>query len=196
MKKNEAIEELLFIKKVIDDSRRITRDDGIIHIIWGAAVSIGSLCTWILESRSFGNLLGYLWGAVYIIAFALTIVHVNRAKNRPHTLASQVYGYIWFAVGISAMITCILGIIILRLPLKPALTTISILLAGAYFVSSKIADYKWMRVVAAGWWLAAMLIMVFDESFSYPICAGATFALELLSGLYLKFFVRDAGSAS
>ena len=64
---------------------------------------------------------------------------------------------------------------------------IAMLLAGAYFVSSKTAAYKWMLFVAGGWWLCAILIIVLPEGLSYQLCAITTFFLEFVCGLFLRF---------
>lgn len=193
MNKQDAAAELAFIKKVIDDSRKITRDDGIFHIIWGATITCGSIFTWFLNKLSYQHYLGYLWAAIYLIAFSMTFLHVRKTTKRSKTLASGIYGYIWFSVGISAMIICFLGIITTRLSLKPALAMISMLLAGAYHTSSRTADYKWMRLVAGGWWLCAIIIIFIPESYAYLVCTAATFLLEFVCGLYLRFFLYNRG---
>ena len=46
MNTNEAIEELEFIKKVIDDTRKVIIDNGFGFIFWGIIIVIGLLSTY------------------------------------------------------------------------------------------------------------------------------------------------------
>lgn len=194
MKNSTAAADLSFIKQIIDESRQISRDDGLIHITWGAAISIGGLLTWIIGKMQADHMLGYLWAFVYIIAFGLTVLCVRNKKRPGRTLASGIYAHIWIAVGVSALIVCFAGIIALRLPLNSSLSFIAMLLAGAYFVSSKTADYRWMRFVAVGWWLSALLILFSPEEYAYVICTIATFFLEFVSGIYLRLIEKRKGA--
>ena len=47
MKENEIIDELAFIKKVIEDSRRSFCDNGMGYIVWGVLVFLGLMSEYI-----------------------------------------------------------------------------------------------------------------------------------------------------
>ncbi len=192
MDQNKAIEELEFIKKVMQDSKRTVVDNGMGYIIWGILIVIGLLSTFIsVVNQTYG----FYWNWVVVVGigwiYSLYDIITNRIhkRKRNKTFTSKILGSIWFATGIGMTI---LGFL---MPITGALhgqyisPMLSVLLGIAFFISSVVYDYWWLMMISVGWWITAIIMFFVPGIYTMLIMAGEMLFFQVVPGiiLYTKF---------
>jgi len=75
----DAQQELAFIKKVMEDSRRIICNNGQSFILWGILISVGMLVTYLKIAQNWDVSLGWFWPALIAFGWIITFVMEIRA---------------------------------------------------------------------------------------------------------------------
>ncbi|MGA9294184.1 MAG: hypothetical protein WCE54_23840 [Ignavibacteriaceae bacterium] len=192
-----AQEELSFIKKVIDDSKKILVIDGKDFIIWGIITALGLLITYFAIITKQYFLINWTWfiliGLGWIYAFVSNIKRTKKLKTK--TFAGKMMGAIWFSMGVAATI---LGFIaggsgaIDGIFISPAISTV---VGVAYFLTGIVYGSKWMTGISIGWWLGAVYMFLFPGIYSLLIMAGMMLLFQIIPGivLYRKYSVEFSG---
>lgn len=156
---NKALDELLFIKKVIEDSRKIVVDNGMGFIVWGILITAGMLFGYIkfLLNLQFD----YIWAWVVIIAagWAFSFFkYYKRPTCKVETFAGRITGTLWFSFGISMSIAGFLGYWSGAIRGEYISSIIAVMLGAAYYISSALYEWKWFKVVGILWWSGGILM--------------------------------------
>ena len=183
----DAQQELAFIKKVMNDSRKILIDDGKGFIFWGILVTIGLLVTYLSVAGKWTVSLVWFWPALVAIGWIYTIVtEIRREKrSKTSTFAGKVLGGLWLAVGISATILGFAGSIsgayhgVFISPL------ISIVLGIGYFLSGILYGKSWLSLLSIGWWVGAIVMFFMQNLEVILVMIGMMIILQIIPGIIL-----------
>jgi hypothetical protein len=195
-----AQEELSFIKKVIEDSKKILIMDGKDFIIWGIITALGLLITYFAIITKQYSLIDWTWfiliGLGWVYAFFSNIKRAKKQKTR--TFAGKIMGAIWFSMGIAATILGFIGGgsgAINGIFISPAISTV---VGVAYFLSGIVYGSKWMTGLSVGWWLGAVYMFLFPGIYSLLIMAGMMLLFQIIPGivLYRKYTVEFSGKTA
>ncbi len=192
-----AQEELSFIKKVIEDSKRILIIDGKNFIFWGILGSIGLLATYLSIITKNYSLINWSWMVLIFFGFVYTIFYYQKKSRtgNSQTFAGKIMNSIWFAMGIAATILGFAGGMsgaIHGIYISPSISTV---VGVAYFISGIVYSSKWMTGLSAGWWLGAVIMFVFPGLHSILIMAGMMIFFQIVPGivLYKKYCAEFSG---
>ena len=192
MNEHTAFEELAYIKKIIQDSRRKVIDNGLGFIIWGILVLLGLLSTYYMLVNKIHLGIPWNWiilvGLGWIYTFYQVIRKVKKQKQ-PSSFAEKIIGALWFSSGLSMTLFGFIA------PASGAVNgvfispMISVVLGIAYFVSGFIYDYKWISSLAFGWWIGAIVMFFYPGMQVFLIMSLMLILLQIVPGiiLYLKF---------
>lgn len=161
--KQQAENELSFIKKVMEDSRRYTIDNGMGFILWGVLGVIGMAVILAGDIIGFNVSSLYLWIAIFLIGFIITFITARRESRacKVSTLAGRMLGAVWIGCLVTVFMVFFIPFFFNDIPGR-LLTAVIILIVGAgYFISSFIFNYKWIMYNAFAWWAGAFIIMAF-----------------------------------
>lgn len=189
MTKIDVQQELAFIKKVMNDSRKILIDDGKGFIFWGILVTIGLLVTYLSISGKWPVSLGWFWPALVGIGWIYTIVAEIRRerKSKTSTFAGKVLGGLWLAVGISATILGFMGSLsgayhgVFISPL------ISVVLGIGYLLSGILYGKSWLSLLSIGWWLGAITMFFMQNLEVILVMIGMMIFLQIIPGIILFY---------
>ncbi|MBI2417819.1 MAG: hypothetical protein HYV28_07935 [Ignavibacteriales bacterium] len=187
MEENKVLDELQFIKKVIEDSKRALVDNGMGYIIWGLIVFAGMLSDYI-EVSLYGraNSLirwailiggGWLWTFVYYTKF--------RPVKSAKTFTGRLVGYLWMCAGISMTIigfVATLSGMIRGMAVSPLL---SVVLGMTYFMTGAIFNSKAFKLLSLGWWCGAIVMMVYPGFHNILIMAGMMLFFQVVPGIVM-----------
>ncbi len=186
-----AQQELAFIKKVMNDSRKILIDDGKGLIFWGILVTIGLLLTYLAIVGKWTASMGWLWPGLIAFGWIYTIVtEVRRERKRStKTFAGKIIGGLWFSIGISATIIGFVG------PFTGAYhgvhisTLISIVLGIGYLLSGLLYGKTWLSLLSIGWWTGAIIMLFMQNLETILIMIGMMLLFQIVPGfiLYKEF---------
>ena len=192
-----AQEELSFIKKVIEDSKKILIIDGKDFIIWGIIAALGLLITYLAIIMKRYMLIDWTWfiliGLGWLYSF---FTNFRRNKNqKTKTFAGKIMGAIWFSMGIAATILGFIGGgsgAISGIFISPSICTV---VGVAYFLSGIVYGSRWMTSLSIGWWLGAVYMFIFPGIYSLLIMAFMMLIFQIIPGivLYRKYSHEFSG---
>ncbi len=192
----DAQQELAFIKKVMNDSRKILIDDGKGLIFWGILVTIGLLLTYLAIAGEWTVSMGWLWPGLITFGWIYTIVTNIRheRKRRAKTFAGKIMGGLWFSVGVSATILGFVGTYTGAYHGTHISPLISIVLGIGYFLSGLLYGKTWLSLLSIGWWVGAIVMLFMQNLESLLVMISMMFFLQIIPGLILyKEFKKESG---
>ena len=150
--------EISFIKKVMEDSRRASLDNGKYYILWGVLIGIASIATYIGGVRNWDeSFINWVWMNCIILGWGFSIFFgwKDRKKERNATLAGRITMHAWIGAGITMGILAVMGIGTHSIPYAAICPIIASVLGGANYLSSRIQRSGLLLAVAIGWWVGA-----------------------------------------
>jgi hypothetical protein len=197
MEQFDAQQELSFIKQVMADSRRVTVENGLDYIVWGAIVALGMFATYALtvlraESWAGGNWIYLaLWIAVMGAGWVFSLIRYLRGcrRSRVTTLAGRMLGTIWLACGVAIMMLIfVLG------PLGKAdpSPAIAVVLGIGFFLSGVLMDFAPLRWASLCWWAGAVVLaLIHSLALEMLVFGGMMIAFQVVPGIVLHQAWRE-----
>ncbi len=188
-----AQEEIAFIKKVMQDSRKVILADGIEFIYWGIIVTICLLYTFFtyytlnFNAKDPGRSVFMFWFIfMFIGGIGSSIFLKKRYKSeRIKSLAGTILGKIWLANGIGMMLVAFIGGsfgAIHGVFISPLMCSF---LGSSYFISGFIYGKKWISNLAFLWWLGAVIMFIFPGLYTVLMMAMMMILLQITPGIIL-----------
>jgi hypothetical protein len=179
MNEDAAREDIAFIRRTIEQGRRVAGAWSPDMLVWGVAVAIGYFGT-------YGRLRGlwridpdWLWVACILLPWAYSL---RRVARRPFARQLIVQGerplaaplsMLWFACGIFLTILS-LAVIVAGEPnawwINPAAAGV---MGIGFFVSSFLSNLAWLRWVAVAWWAGELAAFALRHHPEGLLLAGA-----------------------
>ncbi len=193
--KQEAMENLAYIKAILEESnRKKTLSGGADYILWGIIVLIGMLGNYlpikgIITIKS-GWYFFFLWGGIISIGWIISFTGVLRTKKITYTHSTKVLNAIWLASGITMSVTPFAGMwggMITPYAICPVIATI---LGSAYFITGELNRFNWMKFVAIGWWLTGMGLFFYPKPESFIVFAIAMILFQILPGVKMNSLLK------
>jgi len=197
MEQNDAQQELAFIRKVMADSRRVTVENGLDYIVWGAIVALGMFSTYALDRLHTTDRVGggwiylALWIAVMGGGWVFSLIRYLRGcrSSRVTTLAGRMLGTIWLACGIAIMLLIfVLG------PLGKAdpSPAIAVVLGIGFFLSGVLMDFAALRWASICWWAGAVVLaLIHSLPLEMLVFGGMMIAFQVVPGIILHRAWRE-----
>ena len=188
-----AQEEIAFIKKVMQDSRKTILADGIEFIYWGVIVTICllftyfSYCAFNYHSTNPSKRVFIFWIIfMFIGGVGSSIFLKKRYKSvRIKSLAGNILGKIWSANGISMIVTAFVGSLSGAFHGQYISPLMSCFLGSSYYISGFIYGKKWISNLAFLWWLGAIIMFVFPGLYTVLMMAMMMIFLQITPGIVL-----------
>ncbi|HML13650.1 MAG TPA: hypothetical protein VK456_10110 [Xanthobacteraceae bacterium] len=196
MNEDTAREDIAFIRRTIEQGRRIAGAWSPDMLVWGIAIAIGYFGTyarvrgwWTLDPN-------WLWVACIVLPWLYSLRRVWRpllagqseAPQRPLTSPLTM---VWFACGIFLTILAFAAILAGERATWGSAVTAGVMGIG-FFVSSSLCNLAWMRWVAIAWWVGELAMIVWHGAESLLLMAALMLMLLALPGFVL---MRRRGAA-
>ncbi len=191
MDENTALDEIKFIKKIIEDSKRTVINDGIGYIFWGLIVTIGLLADYLIFVLQVN--LSFIWVWVVLIGFGWIYSFISYfrkgKKHRSHNFASMLLRSIWLACGIAMTIVGFVGVFSGAIGGVFVSPLISSILGIGFMMSGYIYNLNWVKYLSAGWWVGAIVMFIYPGIQTILIMAFMMLAFQVVPGIiiYNKF---------
>jgi hypothetical protein len=186
MDEKTALEEIKFIRNVIEDSKKSVVYNGKDYIFWGVIVIVGMMSTYIFHmSHIYFN---FFWIWVVIIPVGWIYSLYNRRVHKikfPYTYAGKLFASIWGGAGIGMTILGFLGTYsgtINPMAISPIL---AIIMGGAYFISGTVVGVKWMSYLSFGWWIGGIILLYITSVNSFLIMSLLMLFFQTIPGILL-----------
>jgi len=189
MESKQAEAELSFIKKVMEDSRQVTVDNGKYYILWGVLVSVTLLTNYSMMcfEVSKGYFYGIIWMVMMVVGIAASSIMKSRdlKKAKVHTFSGKVISSIWISAGIVMFIIAFIGPAFKVYDYSYISALISLVLGIAYYVSGEIQQIKWLQLLSIGWWAGGIALFAVPGIHSYLIFGLMIIFLQTIPGFIL-----------
>ena len=186
MDERTALEEIQFIRSVIEESKKSIIYNGKDYIFWGVIVIVGMMSTYIFQMSHI--YLNYFWIWVVLIPIGWIYAFYNRRVYKikyPSTYAGRLLASIWGAAGIGMTIIGFLGTYsgtINPMAISPIL---SIILGSVYFISGKVVGAKWISYLSFGWWSGGVILLFVTSIYSFLIMALLMLLFQTIPGIII-----------
>jgi hypothetical protein len=186
MDEKTALEEIQFIRNVIEESKKSIVYNGKDYIFWGLIVIAGMMSTYIFHITHIYFNYFWIWAVIIPIGWIYSLYNrrVNKIKF-PSTYAGRLFTSIWGGAGIGMTIIGFLGTYsgsINPMAISPIL---SIIMGGAYFISGTVAGVKWMSYLSFGWWMGGIILFYVASIDSFLIMSLLMLLFQTIPGIIL-----------
>jgi len=195
MEEKNAIEELQFIRKVIEETKQNVMHNGKDYIFWGILVIVGMLLQYIFAINK--NFFGFAWIWAILIPIGWIYSFINRRSQKikhPSTYAGKIITSLWVSAGIIMTIIGFVGTAS-KIITPWAISPIICLIGGCgYFVTGTIVGSKWFKNISYGWWIGGVTMMFVVSNNQFLIMALVMFLFQTIPGiaLYKKYRKQTA----
>lgn len=188
MDEQKALEEISYIKEIMQDSRKAFVDNGVGYIVWGVIIVLALMSSYFMIANGIENNYGLNW--IILIAFGWIYtsfsIRKKQKKNRtPSTLAGKILGAVWFSSGIAMTIIGFLGTTSGAIRGVFVSPVISLVLGIAFFVSGTVYGSKWITLLSIGWWAGAILMFYWPGMQVFWIMSLMMIFLQIVPGVIL-----------
>lgn len=181
-----ALEELQFIRKVIDETRQSVVYNGKDYIFWGVLVIIGMMSTYILAVNEIYFKYFYIWLVLISIGWAFSIYNGRKQKGKhPSTFAGKLIGMVWGVSGIAMTIIGFIGTVSGMVNPMAISPIACIIMGGAYFLTGKLCEAKWMSNLSYGWWIGGIVLLFVKTVESFLIMSLLMLFFQTIPGIII-----------
>ena len=186
MTQHDALQDLAYIRQVMEQTRRYTAAKGVFFIIWGIAVSFAMLLTWLQITGQLGGSNLVVWGATMLAGWLLTMYFAwqqQRDSAVPHH--AFLIGMNWTAVGIAMGIAFFVGVAMESLSYQ-AIPGLSALFVGVgIFNTGHLSGIRWLAGVGVVWLAAGALMLAWPGVHNILAMAVLLFFGQIVPGIVL-----------
>jgi hypothetical protein len=195
MDQGQAQQELAFIRQMMQSARRATYVSGAFFILWSLITGLGLLGTWLLTTGKLtllsdpGIATFWLWMALDMIGLAGTVLIIRRNRRMAQAVANpagRLIGLSWFAVAAGILIVAIVGIGSGSISGDVMCAISAVFIGIGVFNSGLLADLKWLRNLAFGWWVGGGLMLAAPGLWNLWFMALLLFLLYFIPGFVLS----------
>ncbi len=185
MDRENAIEEIALIRRVIDESRKFAFDNGKYYLLWGVLITIAIFVQYAAILTSNGSISTWIWVVTIGFGWLVSIVMGMRGPSRVSgwPVGAKLVALIWASSGVSMTIIGFVGPFTGALhpwAICPALATV---MGGAYAISSLVYRLKWVTMVGIAWWVGALVMFAVKGLVTLPIFGSMMILFQIIPGL-------------
>ena len=185
-------EDIAFIRRAVEQGRDYAGARSLDMLIWGVAVAVGYLGTYATVRGWWRIHPNLIWTVCIVLPWLYSLRRLLRrvlsgaSPDSARPPIRQALQMLWFGCGIFLSIFAV-AVIVAGDMRQGWFNAVSAGILGiAFFVSSYLCNLAWMRLVAIGWWIAALaLYAVRDRIEVLLLSAALMLVLLALPGLLL-----------
>lgn len=158
MDRDNAIEEIALIRRVIDDSRKFTMDNGRYLILWGVIIAAAIFIEyWMLVTGNAASCL-WLWIITIGIGWIVSMIWGFRqaSKHRTWPIGARLVGMVWSSCGIAMTIFGFVGAGTGAIHGWAVSPTLAVVMGMGYAISGLVYRLRWVSFVGVAWWVGSL----------------------------------------
>jgi hypothetical protein len=185
--RDEAQQELTFIKKVMEDSQRTILDNGKQYILWSVLVLAGIAVKYMLHALGSELNPAWIWVALITAGWLTSFLLKRRAYSeiRVKTLAQRTLEAVWTGWVIAIPILTLIGYFSGAIESWAISPVVATLFGSACFTTGRITGNAWLRNTGLLWWAGGVVMFLVPSARSLAILAGMFVLLQMIPGVVL-----------
>jgi hypothetical protein len=155
--------EILFIRKIMEDSRKASIDNGKYYILWGIVIGIASIGNYLgVTHNATSNFINWIWLNCILLGWGFSIYFgwKDSKKEKNVTFARRMLTHTWLGAGITMCVLVFFGLTTRSIPYDAICPIIAAVLGGANYISSMIHRSKFLLGIAIGWWAGSAIMFL------------------------------------
>ncbi|MDO8289625.1 MAG: hypothetical protein Q7T44_10450 [Parvibaculum sp.] len=184
MGEDKLREEIAFIKNALEDGRDYARLRSPDFTVWGLAIALGYFGTYAHVTHLWSVDQGLIWVVPVALAWGFSLkgwIWGLLSGQRREPVSSpmiRTLRSVWLGYGITTTMIAIVAFT--GTPHPDWFDTVTAGMLGlCFFISAAVSDIRWLRILAVGWWGAAILLFLIRDK-PEQLLAGGFFMLALL----------------
>jgi len=179
--------EILFIKKIMNESRKSALDNGKYYILWGVLISVACFANYFNNKMSLDFNPNYFWGVCILTGWVFSIIwgYKDSKKAKTYSAANKTISALWASLGIAMLVIVVAGKVSGSISYASISPLIAAVLGVGYFTSGVMYSDKMLKLMAFCWWGAS--VVMFNISGVEVLLANGIFllAFQVIPGLIL-----------
>lgn len=175
--------DLALIRRVMDDATRTASMDGRYLLLWGLVLTVaqgGTFGSYWLYGAAANQWAGYLWWGMFSIGIIGSILLGFSQRHATVNLAVRLYRRAWSGLFLTMCVVVAAAAFGRVIQFLDFMVFGPVITGLAFFVSSAVTAFGWLRWLALAWWAVAIVFGVVGPGTTTQILAVAVY-LGLLS---------------
>jgi hypothetical protein len=186
MDEKTALEELKYIRKIIEETRQSVVYNGKDYIFWGILVIVGMMSMYIFILNGIYFKYFYIWLVLISIGWAFSIYNGRKQEAKfPSTFAGKLIGNVWGVSGIAITIIGFVGTVSGMINPMAISPIACIIMGGAYYLTGKLCEANWMSKLAYGWWMGGIALLFIRTIESFLIMSLLMLFFQTIPGIII-----------
>ncbi|MBI9072439.1 MAG: hypothetical protein JEY94_12635 [Melioribacteraceae bacterium] len=187
MEKERALEELLYIKQIINDSKKVIAENGTGFIVWGIIVAFGLLSTYLFVAFKIPMRIPWNWVVLILIGWIYSFIDYKRSERKKvYSLSSKILGSIWMSTGVALTILGFVGVMTGAIHSHYICPVFSTIIGSAVLITSSLYEHKWIKYIAYVWWISAIFMFLLPGLYTLLLMAAEILLLQVVPGYLLS----------
>ncbi|MDH5543093.1 MAG: hypothetical protein OEY64_09040 [Nitrospinota bacterium] len=196
-----ALENVFYIKKLLDDTRKATLNFGAYYIFWSILIVVAIAVEFTISANIFASLdldpvtegsmqkayphlitpLAVSWLTFIGMGTLWSIRRARSLRGTRHdgTFANKLVGYTWFSVFFSVSIALFLFPILLKGDFPFSAGIIALLYGIGHYINGELCESTLLKRTGIGWWAYSIVLTALGNT-GLAIYLGLLFALGLI----------------
>ncbi len=194
-------QDLQYIKKVLENNRKMLVDNGIFYILWGVLAVLGATSSYLflyLDIMFIGPY--FIVGLIIIFTFIQNFLNKKiDADKHISSLGWKIFNAVWHAAGITIGMFTIIFFSTNIVPVTVFVGVVAAIFGIAYYLTGIINDLPFLTKLSFAWWISTIVLILWEQFFNlYYIAlffAGLILFLQIIPGIviYKKWKSHYAG---
>ncbi len=184
MDQQSAIEEIALIRRVIDESRKFTFDNGKYYLLWGVLITIAIFVQYAAILAHDYSMTIWIWVIIVGFGWLVSIIMGMREPSRVGgwPVGAKFVALIWAISGVSMTILGFIGPFTGALHSWAICPAIATIMGGTYTISSFVYRLKWVTMVGIAWWVGALAMFAIKGIETLPIFGSMMILFQIVPG--------------
>lgn len=185
-------DDIAYIRELMVDTRRAACMSGGYFIVWGVAVGLALLITWLQLTDVIPYKPLITWTTCFLAGILGNIYFMRQDAQEPvQAPAGRLIGMVWLALGATQLIFFYASLGAHALPGEHMPAIFSSLIGTGVFMTGVLAGLPWLRNLAVGWWAGSLAMFIWPGTHVSLLMALMLFILYVIPGLVLIRMKRE-----
>ncbi len=199
MDQQSAIEEIALIRRVMEESRRFTFDNGKYYLTWGVLITAAIFAEYgaILTGKESFSV--WIWVISIGLGWLISMIMGMREPSKPDgwPIGAKLIGLIWVSSGVSMTIIGFVAPYSGALHAWAICPAIATVMGGAYTISSLVYRMKWVTMVGVAWWVGGLVMFEVRGIETLPIFGGMMIFFQIVPAIaFYTIWKRELAKAN
>jgi hypothetical protein len=175
---SSAEADLALIRRALNEAARTAAMDGRYLVLWGLVLTIaqgGTFAAYQLFGPAANQWINYLWYGTFLAGFIGSVLLGFSHRHATVNLAVRLYRNAWQGLFLTLVIVAATAASGRVIQFVDFMVIAPVITGLAFYVSSAVTGFGWLRWLAVAWWAAGLLFGILGPSAATGLLAVAVY---------------------